>query len=64
LKAAINGKRMLNEHPAVPLTPRQQGQQAALAVAAGAAAIHVNPRGAHGRESLALAQLPHFWIAS
>ena len=53
LKAAINGKRMRNEHPAVPLTPQQQAQQAALAVAAGAGAIHVHPRDAHGRESLA-----------
>ena len=53
LKVAINGKRMRNEHPAVPLTPHQQAQQAALAVAAGAGAIHVHPRDAHGRESLA-----------
>jgi uncharacterized protein (DUF849 family) len=43
LKAAINGKRMLEEHPAIPLTPRQQAHQAALAVAAGAGAIHVHP---------------------
>ena len=53
LKAAINGKRRLEEHPAVPLTPREQAHQAALAVAAGAGAIHVHPRDAHGRESLA-----------
>lgn len=53
LKAAINGKRTPDEHPAVPLTPRQQGHEAALAVAAGAGAIHVHPRDAHGRESLA-----------
>jgi len=53
LKAAINGKRMRDEHPAVPLTPRQQAQQAAVAVAAGAGAIHLHPRDAHGRESLA-----------
>ena len=53
LKAAINGKRTLEEHPAVPLTPREQPHQAALAVAAGAGAIHVHPRDAHGRESLA-----------
>jgi uncharacterized protein (DUF849 family) len=53
LKAAINGKRTRDEHPAVPLTPCQQAQQAAVAVAAGAGAIHVHPRDAHGRESLA-----------
>jgi uncharacterized protein (DUF849 family) len=54
LIAAINGKRTRNEHPAVPLTP---SQQAALAVAAGAGAIHVHPRDAHGRESLAAYEL-------
>jgi uncharacterized protein (DUF849 family) len=53
LKAAINGKRTRNEHPAVTLTPHQQAQQAALAVAAGAGAIHVHPRNTQGRESLA-----------
>jgi uncharacterized protein (DUF849 family) len=53
LKAAINGKRTRNEHPAVPLIPHQQAQQAALAVAAGAGAIHVHPRDTQGRESLA-----------
>jgi len=53
LKAAINGRRTRNEHPAVPLTPQQQAQQSALAVAMGAGAIHVHPRDTHGRESLA-----------
>src|SRR5262249_55852151 len=53
LKAAINGRRTRNEHPAVPLTPHQQAQQSALAVAVGAGAIHVHPRDTHGRESLA-----------
>jgi uncharacterized protein (DUF849 family) len=40
LKAAINGKCTLEEHPAVPLTPREQAHQAALAPGA----IHVHPR--------------------
>jgi len=53
LKAAINGRRPRNEHPTVPLTPHQQAQQSALAVAMGAGAIHVHPRDTHGRESLA-----------
>jgi uncharacterized protein (DUF849 family) len=39
LKAAINGKRMRNEHPAIPLTPHQQAKEAAAAVAAGAGAF-------------------------
>jgi uncharacterized protein (DUF849 family) len=53
LKAAINGKRTRNEHPAIPLTPHQQATEAAAAVAAGAGAIHVHPRDKDGRESLA-----------
>jgi uncharacterized protein (DUF849 family) len=53
LKAAINGKRMRNEHAAIPMTPHQQAMEAAAAVAAGAGAIHVHPRDTDGRESLA-----------
>jgi uncharacterized protein (DUF849 family) len=53
LKAAINGKRMRNEHAAIPMTPHQQATEAAAAVAAGAGAIHVHPRDTDGRESLA-----------
>lgn len=53
LKAALNGKRTREEHPAVPLTPGQLAHEAVLAVAAGAGAIHLHPRDAHGRESLA-----------
>ena len=44
LKAAINGRRLLSEHPAIPISPEQQAKQAAIAVAAGAGAIHVHPR--------------------
>ena len=53
LKAAINGKRMRNEHAAIPMTPHQQAAEATAAVAAGADAIHVHPRDSDGRESLA-----------
>jgi uncharacterized protein (DUF849 family) len=52
LKAAINGRRSQREHPATPIDPSQQGQQAAIAAAAGARAIHVHPRNAAGEESL------------
>jgi uncharacterized protein (DUF849 family) len=52
LKAAINGRRSQSEHPATPIDPSQQSQQAAIAVAAGAGAIHVHPRNAAGQESL------------
>ena len=53
LKAAINGKRSRKEHPAIPINPTQQAQQAAIAVKAGADAIHVHPRDKNGQESLA-----------
>jgi uncharacterized protein (DUF849 family) len=53
LKAAINGKRSRNEHPAIPINPSQQARQAAIAVEAGAGAIHVHPRDKNGDESLA-----------
>jgi beta-keto acid cleavage enzyme len=41
IKAAINGRRTASEHPKVPINPGQQAHQAALAVSAGARAIHV-----------------------
>jgi uncharacterized protein (DUF849 family) len=53
LKAAINGRRRLNEHPAIPITPDQQAKQASISIAAGAGAIHVHPRNSAGQESLA-----------
>jgi uncharacterized protein (DUF849 family) len=57
LKAAINGRRTAAEHPGIPITPSQQADQAAMAVAAGAGAIHVHPRDSMGRESLACADI-------
>ena len=53
LKAAINGRRAQGEHPAIPITPGQLADEAAMAVAAGAGAIHVHPRDSNGQESLA-----------
>jgi len=52
LKVAINGKRMPDGHPAIPITPSQQAYQAAIAITAGAGAVHVHPRDSTGRESL------------
>jgi uncharacterized protein (DUF849 family) len=50
LKACLNGGRP----PAVaPATPRELAAAAVAAVAAGAEAVHVHPRAADGRESLA-----------
>jgi uncharacterized protein (DUF849 family) len=52
IKACLNGRRAASEHPAVPVTPRQLAEAASGAVAAGAEAVHLHPRGADGRESL------------
>ena len=52
MKACLNGGRSREDHPAVPLTPGELACSAAAAVAAGAEAVHLHPRGADGRESL------------
>jgi uncharacterized protein (DUF849 family) len=52
MKACLNGGRSREDHPAVPLTPAELAASAAAAVAAGAEAVHLHPRGADGRESL------------
>jgi uncharacterized protein (DUF849 family) len=57
MKACLNGRRRHDEHPAVPVTPAELAAAAAGAVAAGAEAIHVHPRGADGRESLLAADV-------
>lgn len=53
LQACLNGGRTRQEHPAVPVTADELAADAAAAVAAGAGALHVHPRDADGRESLA-----------
>ena len=52
LKAALNGNRSPDAHPALPTTPEELAADAAACVRAGAGAIHMHPRGADGRESL------------
>jgi len=52
LKACLNGARAPGEHPALPVTADELARDAAAAVAAGAAAVHVHPRGAGGTETL------------
>ncbi len=52
IKACLNGGRTRGEHPAVPVTPGELARAAAQAVAAGAEAVHLHPRGADGAESL------------
>lgn len=57
VKACINGGRGRDDHPGVPLTPAELAASAAAAVAAGAEAVHLHPRGADGGESLVAADV-------
>ncbi|MET0900799.1 MAG: 3-keto-5-aminohexanoate cleavage protein [Mycobacterium sp.] len=52
VKAAINGSRTPDEHPNLPVTPQQLAAAAAEAVAAGAKAVHLHPKGPDGKDSL------------
>jgi|HigsolmetaAR206D_1030411.scaffolds.fasta_scaffold01337_10 uncharacterized protein (DUF849 family) len=53
LKACLNGGLGRDDHPAVPVSPAELAADAVRCRAAGAAAVHVHPRDATGRESLA-----------
>ena len=52
VKACINGARRVEDHPGVPRFPDELATAAAEVVAAGAAAIHMHPRGDDGAETL------------
>ncbi|MGV2903660.1 3-keto-5-aminohexanoate cleavage protein, partial [Microbacterium sp. AGC62] len=53
LQACINGARGPAEHPWLSLDPGVVADDAARAVAAGARDVHVHPKDAAGRDSLA-----------
>jgi len=53
LQACLNGTRAPGKHAALPVSPEALARDAARCVAAGATALHVHPRDAQGRESLA-----------
>jgi len=53
VQACLNGARPAGYHPALPRTPAAIAHDAAACVAAGAAELHIHPRGADGRETLA-----------
>lgn len=53
VQACINGARPRGFHPRLPLDAKAMAGDAAACVAAGAAELHIHPRGADGRESLA-----------
>ena len=53
VQACVNGARASNYHPQLPLTAEAIAIDAAACVSAGAAELHIHPRGADERESLA-----------
>lgn len=57
LKACLNGGRNPARHPGVPVSPAELARSAAGAVAAGAEAVHLHPRGGDGKESLRAADI-------
>jgi uncharacterized protein (DUF849 family) len=52
IQACLNGARPQDFHPLLPLTVEAIARDAAATVAAGAAELHIHPRGADGQESL------------
>lgn len=52
VQACLNGARAAGFHPALPLTAEAIARDAADCIAAGAAELHVHPRGADGAETL------------
>lgn len=53
VQAAMNGDRAAADHAGVPISPDELARDAVACVQAGAGALHLHPRGADGRESLA-----------
>ena len=52
IKACLNGGRLRDEHPALPVTPEDLASEAGAAVSAGAEALHLHPRELGGAQSL------------
>ena len=52
VQACLNGARPSDFHPRLPLTAEALALDGASCVAAGAAELHIHPRGTNGRESL------------
>jgi uncharacterized protein (DUF849 family) len=57
VQACINGARPATFHPALPLTAATMARDGAACVGAGAAELHLHPRGSDGMESLAPATM-------
>lgn len=52
IQCCLNGRRTPAERPSIPLTPEDLAREGKAAVAAGARALHVHPRGPDGAETL------------
>jgi len=52
LKACVNGARTPDQHPGLPVTPRELADAAVAAHGAGARAVHLHPKTADGADSL------------
>jgi len=52
VQACLNGARASDFHTRLPLKPEDMARDSALSVAAGAAELHLHPRGTDGNESL------------
>lgn len=57
LQACLNGALTPRDHPGVPLTPEALARDAAACRRVGADSLHVHPRDARGRETLAAADV-------
>lgn len=57
LKACLNGSRLPEEHPSLPVTPQALARNVTLVVAAGAGAVHLHPKDAAGTDSLDAAEV-------
>jgi uncharacterized protein (DUF849 family) len=53
VQACLNGARPQGYHPGLPVSIEAMASDSAACVAAGAAELHLHPRGSDGRESLA-----------
>jgi uncharacterized protein (DUF849 family) len=52
LQACLNGNRPREDHPAVPVSAGELAEDARLALTAGAAELHVHPRGPDGADTV------------
>lgn len=63
LTVCVNGARLPEEHPALPSDPAVLARDAAASITEGAAEVHLHPKDAEGRDSLAPADLER-WLSA